>query len=248
MRWVSSLPTLPREHAEQVELERREVHRACRRRGAPASRGRSPGCRPRRAARPEARPGAAPRAGGPAAVDAAAWSWWSAPGIDAAAFSPLSPTAAARSPAHELRLSSRQTSVPDRSGRTRSRITASGGWSAASASAHLPGLGDVDGVAGRPQPRPERAQDLHLVVDDQHAGARSRRDLDLRHRERENERRPLPGVGLDPHAAAVGLDEPLHDREPEPRASHRTAPDATLERQRRSARLFGRGDTRDRGR
>ena len=70
--------------------------------------------------------------------------------------------------------SSRQTSTPLPSGSTRSRMTASGGRSAAVVSASSPRRRRLDLVARAAQGRLERAQDLRLVVDDEDRASRSR--------------------------------------------------------------------------
>ena len=67
------------------------------------------------------------------------------------------------------RRSSRATSVPRPSGSSRSRMIASGGCSAAALSASSAVVAVVDVVAGAAEVRLERAQELRLVVDDEHA-------------------------------------------------------------------------------
>ena len=71
----------------------------------------------------------------------------------------------------------------------------------------------------------QRAHDLRLVVADEHALRRRSRQTRLAGRavrprlgSGTDEARPLTGQRLGPHAAAVGLDEPLDDRQPEARA------------------------------
>ncbi len=124
--------------------------------------------------------------------------------------------------------SSRQTSIPLRSGSTRSRITASGGRRAAAVSASSRGGGSDDVVAGSPQRRLQRSQDLRLVVDDEDArpvhtegsstagasGSASANEV------------PCPGTRLGPDAARVGLDEAAGDRKAEAGTSRRHPADA----------------------
>ena len=78
-------------------------------------------------------------------------------------------------------------------------MTASGGRIAAAASAASAVVGGLDLVAGAAQARPQRAQDLLLVVDDEHALRRSRRTAPARRRpgSDEHERRALAGARLD---------------------------------------------------
>ena len=124
--------------------------------------------------------------------------------------------------------SSRQTSTPLPSGRTRSRITASGGWSAAAASGLLGRRGGDDLVAGAAQGRLERPQDLRLVVDDEDR-ARSRRvpsPASLRAGRASANDAPCPATRLGPDAAAVRLREAAGDRETEPGAPRALATDA----------------------
>ena len=110
----------------------------------------------------------------------------------------------------------RQTSTPSPSGSTRSMIAASGGRSGGDVERLLAGLGGDRLEAGLAQDDLQRAQDLRLVVADEHArGPRSRAALASALARRragpaersDDEARALPGQRLDVHAAAVGLDE-----------------------------------------
>ena len=98
----------------------------------------------------------------------------------------------------------------------RSRITAAGGRIGRRRERSRGGLGGLDVVSGGAQARPQRAQDLTLVVHDE--DARARRSPDRLARSpmagRVTKSRPDP-EGLGPHPPAVGLREPARDREPE---------------------------------
>ena len=115
------------------------------------------------------------------------------------------------------RRSSRQTSVPRPSGRSRSRMIASGGWSAAALERLLGRRRRRDVVAGaRAGSSAARAG----------TAARRRRRApaapvtpgpagQLDERQREHERGALPVARLEPQPAAVRLGEPARDRQPE---------------------------------
>ncbi len=124
----------------------------------------------------------------------------------------------------------RHTSMPSPSGSTRSMIAACGGRTAALSSASRGGRGGIDLEAGVAQDDAQRAQDLRLVVADQDALLRAHVPEAVRvghrlvapqelGRELDDEARALARERLDRHAPAVGLHEPAHDREPEPRAA-----------------------------
>ena len=87
----------------------------------------------------------------------------------------------------------------------------------------------VDGVAGVAQLHLERAQDLPLVVDDEHARA-AHAGPPHRRRARTRTSRRGPVVRLEPEAAAVHLEEAARDREPEPRAARAVRVRAARER------------------
>ena len=88
----------------------------------------------------------------------------------------------------------------------------------------LAARGGDDLESGLAQHHAERPQDLQLVVADEHARAALGHAAalpagvgtrDALERELEHEARALTGQRLDPDLAAVGLDEPARDREPE---------------------------------
>ena len=119
-------------------------------------------------------PGAAPRAGAPAAHRSrTAWSRSRRRRRRARRSSRprRRPPRRRRSARRSSARSSRQTSVPLPSGSRRSSTTASGGRSAAAPSASSRGGGGLDLVARAAQVRRERAQELRLVVDDEDARA-----------------------------------------------------------------------------
>ena len=103
-------------------------------------------------------------------------------------------------------------------------------------------LGRLDLVAGAAQARPQRAQDLLLVVDDEdarplaHAGTSAAGAA----RQREHERRALAGARLDREPAAVRLGEAARDREPEAGARRVAGASAALERLEDPLALVGR--------
>ena len=83
----------------------------------------------------------------------------------------------------------------------------------------------LDLVAGAAQARPQRAQDLLLVVDDEdarrrHAGTSTRAGASG---SASTNVGALPGVGLDPDPPAVRLGEAARDREAEARAADAAA-------------------------
>ena len=82
----------------------------------------------------------------------------------------------------------------------------------------LGGVGRLDLVAGAAQARPQRAQDLRLVVDDEHARAAltlSASTRRLRRAARATNVAPCPARDSTATPAAVGLRETARDREPE---------------------------------
>ncbi len=100
-------------------------------------------------------------------------------------------------------------------------IAASGGCSAATSSASFAVDGRHRLEPGVAQHDPQRAQDLRLVVADEHAAARRAHATGAGHRRRrelDDEGRPLAGERLDRDGPAVGLDEPARDGEAEPGA------------------------------
>ena len=127
--------------------------------------------------------------------------------------------------------SRRQTSMPSMSGSTRSTIAASGGRTAARSSASSPRLGRDRLEARLAQHDLQRARDLRLVVADEDPPARRARGLTSGTGgagrgagQGDDEARPLAGQRLDVHAAAVGLDEALDDRQAEARSRCRGRP------------------------
>ena len=138
----------------------------------------------------------------------------------------------------------RQTSTPSPSGSTRSMIAASGGCSAAPSSASCGGLRGDDVEAGLAQHDPQAAQDLQLVVADEHPWPRRAHDRSAAaaggafgERQLDREHRALTGRRLGVHAAAVGLDEPAHDRQSQPGAGMRVVRVVAVERLERAAQL-----------
>ena len=104
-------------------------------------------------------------------------------------------------------------------GSPRSRTTTSGWWRAASSSACLAGLGEVDVVAAGAQVDAERPPDRRLVVDDEHA----RRSLTRS--DRREARTPSSGrrrgVSSTVSSPPIASTKPARDREPEADARRR---------------------------
>ena len=199
------LPLVRREHAEELELVRRQVDRLAGPRDRALLEVDDELADLDHRLRRRARRGAAPRGAARAARRSRPASSRSRRRRRRARRSSRAPRRPprARSPAPWLHLrSSRQTSIPVPSGSTRSRITASGGRIAAAASAPSAVVGGLDLVAGAAEARAQRPQDLLLVVDDEDRGRRSRGDLDAAQlpASGEHERRALPGPRLDRRA------------------------------------------------
>ena len=117
----------------------------------------------------------------------------------------------------------RITSTPSMPGRPRSSTTTSGWWPAASVERVLAVGREVDVVAAGAQVDAERAQDLRLVVDDQHprhvAAGRLMTIVT-----------PPPGVSSTSSSPPIASTKPARHREAEPDAAAVGAVAQTLER------------------
>ena len=107
------------------------------------------------------------------------------------------------------------TSTPSPSGSTRSMIAASGGRTAARSSASS---AVSAGIASKPASRSTTRSARRICGSSSQRRGRAAHAGDRRgrgQRQLDDERRALAGQRLDAHLAAVGLDEPAHDRQPE---------------------------------